>query len=283
MSQAEDPYVYPGTPVLRNKLGILNARRLSLAEDRRAGVRYAMLLDDLPRPPFTFDTLKDIHRTLFQDVYSWAGQPRTTSIGKRETDDADSPVTWFARPGTIEDEAARIFDRLAQARFLIGLGRPEFAATAAEVLGAVNDLHAFREGNGRAQRLLVAALGHNAGHPVSFDVVTRERMVATSIAASRGDLGGLVRLLDDATDPRRSGALRMALDAIRKHSAGDWNSLYVATMQAGQQYRGIVAGRAGTDFMLRAEGLPGAWVAVGDARDLPSTARTGDLVTVAAT
>lgn len=283
MSQSDDPYLYSGTSVLRNKLNIRDAGRLGRAEDDLAGVRYATLLDDLPKAPFTFDTLKGIHRTLFQDVYSWAGQPRSMAMGKPETDSPLSRVTWFTRPDRIEAEGKAVFDRLAQANILTGLDRPQFAAAAAELLRSVNDLHSFREGNGRSQRLLLAAIGDNAGCPMSFDVVTRERMVATSIEASRGDVGGLARLLDDVTDPRRTTALRTALSAIRQHGAGDWNNLYVATTQAGRSYDGVLVGQAGQDFMMRAKGRSGDWVAVGDARDLPATARSGEPVTVAAT
>ncbi len=283
MSQADDPYVYPGTSVLRNKLNIHDAGRLGRAEDDLAGVRYAALLADLPKAPFTFDTLKDIHRTLFQDVYQWAGQPRSMAMGKPETDSPLSRVTWFTRPDRIEAEGKAVFDRLEQANFLTGLDRPHFAAAAAALLRSDNDLHSFREGNGRSQRLLLAAIGDNAGHPMSFDVVTRERMVATSIEASRGDAGGLVRLLDDVSDPRRTTALRTALNAIRQHGSGDWNNLYVATTQAGQSYNGVLVGHAGQDFMMRAKGRAGDWVAIGDARDLPAAARSGQAVTVAAT
>ena len=283
MSQSDDPYVYPGTSVLRNKLNIRDAGRLGRAEDDLAGVRYVTLLDDLPKAPFTFDTLKDIHRTLFQDVYSWAGQPRSMAMGKPETDSPLSRVTWFTRPDRIEAEGKAVFNRLAQANFLTGLDRPQFAAAAADLLRSVNDLHSFREGNGRSQRLLLAAVGDNAGHPMSFDVVTRERMVATSIEASRGDVGGLVRLMDDVTDPRRTTALRTALNAIRQHGSGDWNNRYVATTQAGQSYNGMLVGQAGQDFMMRAKGRAGDWVAIGDARDLPTTARSGEAVNVAAT
>ena len=144
MSQSDDPSVYPGTSVLRSKLNIRDAGRLGRAEDDLAGVRYAALLADLPKTPFTFDTLKDIHRTLFQDVYSWAGQPRSMAMGKPETDSPLSRVTWFTGPDRIEAEGKAVFNRLAQANFLTGLERPQFAAAAAELLRSVNDLHSFR-------------------------------------------------------------------------------------------------------------------------------------------
>ena len=44
MSQTDDPYLNPGTTVLRNKLNIRDAGRLGRAEDDLAGAHYAALL-----------------------------------------------------------------------------------------------------------------------------------------------------------------------------------------------------------------------------------------------
>jgi cell filamentation protein len=79
-----DPYLYPGTTTLKNKLGIRDPKALERAEDERAAAPYALLERNLPQPPFTFETLKDIHR-LFGSVYEWAGQPRTIGPAARTT------------------------------------------------------------------------------------------------------------------------------------------------------------------------------------------------------
>jgi fido (protein-threonine AMPylation protein) len=55
-----DPYLYPGTTTLKNKLGIRDPKALERAEDERAAARYAVLERNLPQPPFTFETLTDI-------------------------------------------------------------------------------------------------------------------------------------------------------------------------------------------------------------------------------
>ena len=70
MSKADDPYLLPnGT--LRNKLGFTDPKRLQEAEDEFVAGREKLLRDRLPTPPFTYATLKAIHRDLFQDVYHW--------------------------------------------------------------------------------------------------------------------------------------------------------------------------------------------------------------------
>lgn len=85
MSGAADPYVLPnGT--LRSKLGLTSQDELEKAETRITAAHAAVIEANLPKPPFTFDTLRSIHHELFQDLYAWAGEPRTGTLRKREFD-----------------------------------------------------------------------------------------------------------------------------------------------------------------------------------------------------
>lgn len=268
MSDRNDPYLLPnGT--LRNKLGITDQEDLAVADAEQVASRELALRGRLPGPPFTFETLKSIHRELFQDIYDWAGQPRTTPTGKREFDHPASPVQSFAPPETIEARAAAAFARLAEMDHLRGRSRAAFAAGAADLLAEVNRIHFAREGNGRAQRLLVTAVAAHAGHPVAFDIVTRERMVAVSVEAHRGDVGGMRRMLDEITDPRQVGAMRKAIGFLDAAGTVKWNDVYVSTTRAGKTYTGVLVSRAGPDFIMRAERNGAASILVGDARDLP--------------
>lgn len=77
-----DPYVIPGTEVLRNLAGIRDAASLALFEADMSILRQIELSEMPPSGPFDFARLKTIHRCLFQDVYAWAGEPRTIDIAK---------------------------------------------------------------------------------------------------------------------------------------------------------------------------------------------------------
>src|SRR5215469_14503940 len=96
MSESSDPYLYPGTDVLRNIPGIQNAEALTAFETLNSGAR----MYELTLQPITgnFDTghLKAIHKYIFQDVYDWAGQFRTTMLGKAQS--ASGPISYFAPP-----------------------------------------------------------------------------------------------------------------------------------------------------------------------------------------
>ena len=269
-----DPYLYPGTSTLKNKLGIRDPEALERAQDERAAARYAILERNLPQAPFTFETLKDVHKQLFSSVYEWAGQPRTIGIQKADWDDARGNLTTFANPAMIAPMAGVAFKAIDNGRALMDQDRQAFAARAAEFLNDLNIIHPFREGNGRAQRILLSAIGEAAGHPIAFDVATRERMVATSIAAANGDLGGFTRLIAEATDPRRVEAMRSALGFLQK-AFPPWNDTYIATTTAGQRYDGTLVDRTKTDFMMRVSAPPGGWIAIGDAADLPRDALAG--------
>lgn len=274
MPPNDDLYLYPGTTTLKNKLGIRDPEALERAQDERAAARYAILERNLPTPPFTFETLRETHRQLFGSVYEWAGQLRTIGIQKADWEDAGGKLTTFANPAMIAAMAGVAFKAIDNGRALMELDRQTFAPRAAEFLNDLNIIHPFREGNGRAQRILLSAIGEAAGHPIAFDVATRERMVATSIAAANGDLGGFTHLIAEAIDPRRVEAMRSALGFLQK-AFPPWNNTYIATTTAGQRYDGTLVDRTKTDFMMRVTAGSGGWIAIGDAADLPPDALGG--------
>ena len=53
--------------------------------------------------------------------------------------------------------------------FLRGLQPGTFAARGAHFLSQLNAIHAFREGNGRAENAFFALLAAEAGHPIAFE------------------------------------------------------------------------------------------------------------------
>lgn len=76
-------YLIPGTDVLRNKLGATWHEALRLHEDRLVEQRTIRLLaGEGPRIGYDFTGFQRVHEWLFQDVYEWAGQPRTVNMSK---------------------------------------------------------------------------------------------------------------------------------------------------------------------------------------------------------
>lgn len=88
-----DPYLVPGTNVLRNRLGLTSAEDLSAAEADLSFVRALQLLDEPVPGTNDLQELMRIHFHLFQDVYDWAGQLRTIDVRK------NVPGAEFFLPG----------------------------------------------------------------------------------------------------------------------------------------------------------------------------------------
>jgi cell filamentation protein len=77
-----DPYLYPGTNVLKNLRGLTDPEQLERFEARRTHQRIAELIDNPLSGVFDIAHLKAIHRYIFQDLYEWAGQFREVNISK---------------------------------------------------------------------------------------------------------------------------------------------------------------------------------------------------------
>jgi cell filamentation protein len=140
VSGSDDPYVYPGTTTLKNRFNIADPATLDRIERFIVAQRAA---EGVPGGTFDLTHLQAIHRHLFQDIYEWAGEIRTVEIHKG--------AQQFQFRQYIHTGMADVYRRLARLRFLTGLSRREFAEHAAVIMGDINYIHPFREGNGRTQ------------------------------------------------------------------------------------------------------------------------------------
>lgn len=183
-----DPYTYPGTDILVNKLDIRDAAELARVEADLTTLRIAELIGKPQHAVFNRDHLRAVHRHIFQDLYAWAGELRTVDIRKETS-------FFFARPQFIVGALDDTFAALARERYLAGQNLDAFAARAAYYLGEINAIHPFREGNGRAQREFIRELGHARGFAIAWSQARPENIVETSVASFGGDPRPLADLL----------------------------------------------------------------------------------------
>lgn len=100
-----DPYLIPGTDVLRNKFGILNADDLDHLVDDIATIEAAYLFNEgAPIKP-TLAGWQAVHRAMFGAVFDWAGEFRTVHI--RKLDENGKPSGYFAGPDRIEADGRK--------------------------------------------------------------------------------------------------------------------------------------------------------------------------------
>ncbi|MBQ8297512.1 MAG: Fic family protein [Ruminococcus sp.] len=122
---------------LKNKLGITDSYELAREEERISKKKAIELfesgkLDSLEAG--TFQSLKEIHRFLFEDIYDFAGELRTVNIAKGNFRFA--PLMYL-------ESALQNIEKMPQSTF------DEIVEKYVEM----NIAHPFREGNGRSTRI----------------------------------------------------------------------------------------------------------------------------------
>jgi cell filamentation protein len=173
----DDPCTYENSTVLVNKLDLRDQAELSAFE---AEISNARSDEPLPEGELDFVHYRAIHHHLFQDVYAWAGNIRTVRLAKGGS--------TFCFPENIESQANKLFDDLKAARFLAGLSQNDFAKKAAHFLTELNAIHAFREGNGRAQLTFFSLFAAQADHPLDLEAkLDPDEWLKAMIASFDGD------------------------------------------------------------------------------------------------
>ena len=153
------------TWVLRNNVGARTWGQLQHLEGQFAALRAITARSAGVPATFDLDGLRAVHRHLFQDVYPWAGQIRTVNIAKGGG--------YFTAPEQIEPVMSQLAGLIAQHDNLRGIAPTRVPAALARIYGEINNLHPFREGNGRTGREFVAALARESGHRIDWDLVAQ--------------------------------------------------------------------------------------------------------------
>ena len=184
-----DPYVYPGTTVLRNLRGIRDPDEAATVEALATAKRLTELHEKPGKGRFDLEHLRAIHRALFQDVYDWAGEFRTVNIRR-------SGQFYFAYAEHIASTLTSTFDVLKRENHLAGLDREQFSARAGYFMGELNAIHPFRDGNGRTQREFIRQLAVRNGLQLDWSRVTRAQIYeASETSFSKADNSGLARVI----------------------------------------------------------------------------------------
>ena len=143
----KDPYLYPGTDILRNKAGIRSKKEAEMLEGDLTAMRLAELVSGYTIKKYDFHGLCRLHYHIFQDVYDWAGKPRVVNIEKSE------PIL-----GGLSVEYSDCFDIETDARHVLQdmerfqWRKATFHETVKKYsyfMASLWKVHPFREGNTR--------------------------------------------------------------------------------------------------------------------------------------
>ncbi len=175
-------YCYPHSNILRNKFDLHDEKILEEAE--REFSTQAVIGIEFQEPPYDLKYLCDIHQTLFDDIYDWAGQLRQVDISKGNT--------RFCTFGRITVESNKLFQKIAKQDYFSHLDHPQLIEALADFYCELNVVHPFREGNGRAQRILFEHLIVHCGYGVDWSQVKKEEWVIANIQGFHGNLAPLI-------------------------------------------------------------------------------------------
>lgn len=123
--------------ILENKLNITDQAELAREEEKISKKRAKEMFEDgylNTLEPGTFETLKKIHKFLFEDIYDFAGKIRKVNIAKGN---------FRFMPLVYLEEAIKNIEKMPQSTY----------EEIIEKYVEMNIAHPFREGNGRSTRI----------------------------------------------------------------------------------------------------------------------------------
>ncbi len=162
-----DPYLYDEVDVLRNRANIKDAELLRAAE---ADITNLAMTGIYARRYSTFnlETLLDIHRTIFGQIYDWAGEFRTIQMVKAE-DVLGGDTVRYAYPKDIKKELIASMKELAKLK-RNGSNDRDVIFRLVRIIAQIWQTHPFREGNTRSVIVFAVLCAKGMGFEVEHDL-----------------------------------------------------------------------------------------------------------------
>ena len=183
-------YCYPNSNVLKNKLNITDNSILKTAEEEITLIKQMELLKNPIGGNFTKAHLMNIHRFIFEDIYSFAGKIRREQISKADT--------MFYPPNLIDRELDKVFAKIKEKNMLRESDEEKVFDNLAYVMAELNIIHPFREGNGRSIREFIRLMAKRMSYDINWGNVDKEELLSASIQ-SVDDYKVLISVLKKAS------------------------------------------------------------------------------------
>lgn len=152
-------YCYADTNVLKNKLNIRDNKLLKTAEEEITLIKQMELLKNPIRGNFSKSHLMNIHKFIFEDIYSFAGKIRREQISKADT--------MFYPPDLINRELDKVFLKIKEQNMLKEKNEEKIFDNLAYVMAELNIIHPFREGNGRTIREFIRLMAKRLNYELN--------------------------------------------------------------------------------------------------------------------
>ena len=177
-----DPYLYEDVSVLKNKLGIKDQDMLDGAEANYVSLRLKnVALHPLKGDYHTPHFLR-MHEELFQDLYEWAGTPRSIAIYKEE-DVLGGMSIEYSDPFDIIADLSGALEYMRNKRWSI-MKREDVSHEFCDSLARIWKVHPFREGNTRTVVTFCCQYIDELGYLINMDLFEKNaRYLRTAMVA----------------------------------------------------------------------------------------------------
>ena len=166
-------YCYPDSNVLRNKLNIRDNKLLKTAEEEITLIKQMELLKNPIKGNFSKAHLMNIHKFIFEDIYSFAGKIRREQISKADT--------MFYPPNLIDRELDKVFAKIKDKNMLKETDKEKVFDNLAYVMAELNIIHPFREGNGRTIREFIRMMAKRLNYDLNWGNMDKDELLKASI------------------------------------------------------------------------------------------------------
>lgn len=223
-----DPYLYPGTELLKNKLNIRDEQQINEMEAAYTSTRLREMLEFPIEGIFGFEHLCKMHHYIFQDIFDWAGQTRIINIEKSEQILGGISIE-YAESQDIKTLIESVLSKMKSEDWE-GMKLDQKAEAFSKHLSALWKVHPFREGNTRTIVTFCSQFAESKGIILDTDlfqknsVYMRNALVAASaVFLDLGDKSKpeyLVKIVKDSLE-RGSEMKRKPLDMLLQDARSD--------------------------------------------------------------
>ena len=181
----KDPYLYEETNVLRNLANIKDRECLRAAEADITNLAMACIYNR-KYDKFNAATLRDIHRSIFGQIYEWAGEYRSIQMRKSE-EVLGGDTVRYAYPSEIKKQLNASIKELGKLK-RDGTNDQDVVFRLVRLIAQIWQIHPFREGNTRSVIVFAVLFAQSLGFDVDHELFkTNANYVRNSLVwASQG-------------------------------------------------------------------------------------------------
>lgn len=207
----KDPYLYKNTNILINKFNIKDEDTINSLEADFSSSRLKDIIQEGIEGDFDLQHLLNVHYTIFQDIYDWAGEIRVIDIEKPESVLGGISIE-YSKYTSIESDITLILAEMKSVKW-VELNVNETSKRFSNYLSKLWKVHPFREGNTRTIITFCSIYAEKQGFRLDTDLLKdNSNYVRTALVAATAlfdDLGDksnpeyIIRIIKDAIEKGR--------------------------------------------------------------------------------